>query len=236
MKKRGPTLDEARRGIYLDFEGPADAPPAVLGTLWVSRQGQEPMLRQYVVDGALRPLATPPLAWASLAGELRSLIGRAERQQRVLIGWSGHELRVVETYCPELADTFATHYRDAKVAAKRWARSQPDLRLMKDARKRKHRLAAYEGAIGLERLEAFGPKGAARAIRGARKALEAGVEVEGKRLARWERMLAHNELDCRGTRAVALTVLEDPERIDATDRAGGSRKRSKRSKRSRAHG
>ena len=209
MKTRGPTLDEARRGIYLDFEGTVDESPAVLGTLWVSRQGQEPMLRQYVLDRAMRPVATPPLGSASLAGELRSLLGRAERQHRVLVGWSGHELEVVRVHCPELAPAFEAVYRDAKVPAKAWGRLK-ELKLEKDERKRKHRLSSYEAALGQARSEELGPKEMAKAIRGVRRELDRGAEVvSAHAMRRWQRMLEHNELDLRATRAVALRVCED---------------------------
>jgi len=208
MNIHGPTLDEARRAIFLDFEGETGEPPAVLGTLWVSRQGQEPMFRQHVVDPSLRRLSSPTLVSASLAGQLRSLIGRAERQHRVLVGWSGHELEIVRTWCPELAPAFEALYRDAKAPAKAWGRLT-GFKPEKDGRKRRHRLAAYEVAVGFERDDALGGKEMAEAIRRVRGAIDRGVEPSPKRLARWERMLAHNEQDCRATRAVTLRTLED---------------------------
>lgn len=232
MGKHGPTLEEARRGIYLDFEGASGEAPAVLGTLWVSRQGQEPMLRQYVLDRALRPVAAPPLGFASLAGELRSLLGRAERQHRVLIGWSGHELEIVRAHCPELAPAFEAVYRDAKVPSKAWGRLR-GLKLTKDERKRKHRLSSYEAALGQARSEELGPKQMAKAIRGVRRELDRGAEVVGDpAMLRWQRMLEHNELDLRATRAVALRALED---LAAAEVAEQRRERRSAKKAKRKH-
>lgn len=231
MGTRGPTLDEARRAIYLDFEGATGEPPAVLGTLWVSRLGQEPMFRQVVVDPVLRGLAVGELGSSSLAGQVRSLIGRAERQHRVLVGWSGHELEVVRRWCPDLAPAFETVYRDAKTPAKAWGRLTGQTP-PKDARKRRHRLATYEAAVGFSRDDALGEKDMAKAIRGVRAALEGGGEPGGKRLARWERMLAHNELDCRATRAVALRTLGDLADLESAARpVKGRRKKAKRKRR-----
>lgn len=219
MKTRGPTLDEARRGIYLDFEGAVDESPAVLGTLWVSRQGQEPMLRQHVLDRALRAVVAPPLGSASLVGELRSLIGRAERQHRALIGWSGHELEVVRAHCPELAPAFEAVFRDARVPAKAWGRLT-GLKLKKDERERTHRLSSYEAALGQARSEELGPKQMTKAIRGVRRELDRGAEVVSDHaMRRWQRMLEHNELDLRATRAVALRALEDLTAAEAVERA-----------------
>lgn len=231
MSIHGPTLDEARRAIYLDVEGEADVPPAVVGVLWVSRQGQEPMFRQVVVDPTLRRLASEGLGSSSLAGQIRALIGRAERQHRVLVGWSGHELDVVRAWCPDLAPAFEAVYRDAKKPAKAWGRLTGFVPA-KDARKRRHRLEAYEAAVGFVRDEALGAKDMARAIRGVRAALEDGRDPGPKPRARWERMLAHNELDCRGVRAVTLRVLED---LDAAPPAARPTKKArKRAKRKRA--
>jgi hypothetical protein len=189
------------------------------------------MFRQYVLDRALRPAVAPPLASASLAGELRSLIGRAERQHRVLIGWSGHELEVIETHCPELGPAFAAVYRDAKVPAKAWGRLT-GLKLTKDERGRRHRLASYEVAAGVVRSDAPGPKQMSRAIRGLREAIERdGTGTIGEEVrARWQRMLAHNELDCRGTRTVAMRALEDLEHAGAVTRADDARTRKGKGK------
>jgi hypothetical protein len=233
MSIHGPTLDEAPRAIYLDVEGEADGPPAVVGMLWVSRQGQEPMFRQVVVDPTLRRLAADGLGSSSLAGQIRALIGRAERQHRVLVGWSGHELDVVRAWCPDLAPDFEAVYRDAKTPAKAWARltgSSP----AKDARKRRHRLEAYAAAVGFVRDEALGAKDMAKAIRGVRAALQDGRDPGSTPRARWERMLAHNELDCRAMRAVTLRVLEDLAAAPPAARA--TKKARKGAKRTRAKG
>jgi hypothetical protein len=227
MNIHGPTLDEARRAIFLDFEAETGEPPAVLGTLWVSRQGQEPMFRQYVVDPSLRRLSSPTLVSGSLAGQVRSLIGRAERQHRVLVGWSGHELEVVRAWCPELAPAFEALYRDAKTPAKAWGRLT-GLRPAKDARKRRHRLVAYEAAAGFVRDDALGGKEMAEAIRRVRASIDGGVEPSQKRLARWERMLAHNEQDCRATRAVTLRALEDLAAETAVRPAKGRKKANRK--------
>jgi hypothetical protein len=196
------------------------------------------MFRQVVVDPTLRRLASEGLGSSSLAGQVRSLIGRAERQHRVLVGWSGHELEVVRTWCPDLAAAFEAVYRDAKTPAKTWAR-RSGFSPGKDARKRRHRLEAYEAAVGFVRDEALGAKDMARAIRGVRASVADGVEPSVKRLIRWQRMLVHNELDCRAVHAVTLRVLEDldapPSAAHPTKKAGKSAKRTRaKNKRTRA--
>lgn len=231
MSRIGPTLDEARRGIFLDIEGSADD-PAVLGTLWVSRPGLEPMFRQHLVDPALRPLAVPPLAAASLAAELRSLLSRAERQHRVLIGWGSRPLEVVRRHRPDLAAAFEAVYRDAKIPAKAWGRSNGVI-ARTDGRKRRG-LSTYAPAAGLSGTRALDAAGTAKAIRGARAGLDGGSGVlSPKRAARWAAMLGSNELDCRAIREVTLRALEDLAAVEAAAAAKGSPKGPKKKKKKR---
>ena len=206
--------DEARRAIYLDFEGRKDEPPVLLGTLWVSRQGQEPMLRQYVLDPAFASAAVATgAAQASLAGEIRSLVSRAQRQHRVLVGWSEHEVRIVRACAPELADAFDAYYRDARALARRWRKKvHPEYAVQRDDRGRTHTLAAYLPLTGYAVPPAFEGGRVGKSI----GSLRASMQIKGsfdavstKLQTRWVGVLGHNEHDCRATRAVCLAALDE---------------------------
>ena len=208
------TTDEALRAIYLDVEGRPHEAPVVLGTLWVSRQGQDPMLRRHVVDPAFAPAAVATgLGRSSLHGEIRSLVGRAERQHRVLVGWSEHEVRVVRAFAPEFADAFDDRYRDARALARRWRKKvHPDYEVIRDARGRKHSLTAYLSLVGYD----LPPEHVGGRVGKTIHALREALEVEGsfdavrpKLQARWLEVLGHNEHDLRATRAICLAALDE---------------------------
>jgi hypothetical protein len=205
------TPEQARRAIYLDFEGRKDEPPVILGTLWVSRQGREPTVRQYVVDPAFRSAAKPPIRFSSLAGQLESLLRRAERQHRVLIGWSEHEVRVVQKYCPDLAAPFVSIYRDARRDARVWRSTlHPEIDVPKVGTQPRHRLIVYAAAVGHENPD-LGEKAIGATLRELRARLSSRPfdrQSAGLK-ARWAQVLAHNENDLRATWAVALRVAEE---------------------------
>lgn len=231
------TADEARRAIYLDVEGRKDEPPVLLGTLWVSRQGQEPMLRRYVLDPALGSAAVGAgVGRAAFAGEIRSLVGRAERQHRVLVGWSEHEVRTVRAYAPELADAFDAHYRDARALARRWRkRLHPAYAVPRDDRGRRHTLAAYLPLAGYERAPELAGGRVGKTIRSLREALDAAGTLDAvapKVRSRWIAVLDHNEDDCRATRAVCLAALDELATTELRSRRGRTKhgKRSTRRK------
>jgi len=224
---------EARRAIYLDFEGRPDEAPVLLGTLWVSRQGQDPMLRRHVLDPALASAAVAlGLGRSSLRGEIRSLVSRAERQHRVLVGWSEHEVRVVRAFAPECAEAFDDRYRDARALARRWRKKlHPDYEVLRDARGRKHSLAAYLPLVGYDLPPEYVGGRVGKSIGALRDALEVRGTydaVRPKLQVRWLEVLGHNEHDLRATRAVCLAALDERAGLELRDR----RERKKRGKRS----
>jgi hypothetical protein len=203
---------EARRGIYIDFEGRQTGPPVLLGVLWVSRQRREPRLVRYVVDPGFRSAAAPPRTQVRpLSRAIELLVKRATDQGRLIIGWSSHELDIVQNFCPEMADRFETVYRDSKRVAKRWRSiKQPDLDIERDERKRKHRLDAYAAIFGLPRPMDLGLKDVGMALGRIGSALESSDfgRIADRRKLEWEMILRHNEFDCRATRHVCISGLE----------------------------
>jgi hypothetical protein len=136
------TLVQARHAIYIDFEGRKNEAPAVLGTLWMrSSRSAEPSTLQYVLDRGLARANLPGATATPLPGELNSLLRRCRKQDRVLVGWSLHEVNKVREFVPELADEFDALYRDAKSVAKAWrSLLHPELQPPHEALQPKHRL------------------------------------------------------------------------------------------------
>ena len=63
----------------------------------------------------------------------------------MLVGWSYHELRVVQSYCPAEAEAFQEIYRDARIEARRWrSRLHPELSVYSPEWGPNHSLIKYE--------------------------------------------------------------------------------------------
>jgi hypothetical protein len=208
-------LEQARRAIYVDFEGRKNEEPAVLGTLWMpSSRSLEPTALQYVLEGGLARAKLPGVTPTPLQGELKSLLRRCRKQDRVLVGWSLHEVNKVREFVPELAEAFDALYRDAKSSAKAWRSTlHPDLLPPHEAVQPKHRLTVY--AAWTQCLRDSGEKQIGETIGRLRNAVSAGrsyEELSANLQARWQALLVQNMDDCLMTRDVALHVLEDLER------------------------
>ena len=85
-----------RPAIYLDFEGRADHAPILLGHL-AAGPGDEATIKQVVLDGRFAPAAAASdLEVVDVELIIDRLVLRAESEDRPLIGWSTHEIDVVE--------------------------------------------------------------------------------------------------------------------------------------------
>ena len=113
------TTREAETGIYLDVEGRTDHSPILLGYL-AADPGDEALVSQAVLDSRFAPAAAAHgLEVVDIEVIVDRLVRCAESEDRPLIGWSTHEIDVVERYCPpELARRFRERYVDAKAMAK----------------------------------------------------------------------------------------------------------------------
>jgi len=160
---RALTPTQAARAVTIDFEGLTDHRPVLLGSLWIEGRGTDPariVFRHDHLEKPFRSLA----GVADLAGYHRyesqrsnleraigALVDRAERQRRLIIGWSHHEVQIVREYLPTaLADKFESLYRDAKATARRWttARIQTGQRHRSSER---HTLVQYMDTFGMAR-------------------------------------------------------------------------------------
>lgn len=224
------TAEEADRAIYIHLEGGIGRSPVLLGALWVSRRGQEPMLRQYVLDeGVASAAVATGRSATSLAGELKSMIARAQSQDRVVVGWSERELDAVEEFAPEFSDEFDPRYRDAQALARRWRKKlHPNFNAAANRSGKKHSLARYQVLADYSLRPEFPGRRAAKTI----AEMQGSIERKGsydalsaKLQARWSELLGNNEHACRATRAVCLAALDE---LADLDLSGARTKKSPR--------
>jgi hypothetical protein len=211
------TLEEARRAIYLDFEGRKNESPALLGTLWVPLRRSTPKFLQHALEPSLRTHALDgKLRFAPLRSRILAVLSRAQREDRMLVGWSSYEVKVVRRHCPSQALAFEEIYRDAKIVAKRWrSKLHPELNVHDTEWGPTHTLAKYERFLGIERPEDLGAKEMAESVKRLRKAAERYGSLDdapASTLPHLEHLMEHNRYDCIDTREIALRVLTDLER------------------------
>lgn len=194
---------EARRALYIDFEGRKDKPPVLLG---VQRRGQgaRPFVHQVIVDGVFSPLGGPS---QPLIDAIAGLVRRAERRDRRIVAWSEHELRVVRSLVDmdaDLAARFEARYANARRIAERWRN-----KLYGGDKPETGALAGYLALINYEMpAEAAGGQ-VGDTIESLRPTLERGSAATDRQRERWRRLLEHNRFDCAGMRRLCLRATAE---------------------------
>lgn len=230
------TPDEADNAIYIDFEGRQGEPPVLLGSLYAEGQKRPDqdrlILRHDILDDSLRSLheevPVTPITFAEYRTEVRSLratyadlIGRAHKQDRLIVAWSRHELTASlsdPSISDHVRDELLERFRDGKETAKRWLRAtQPDMRFEPDERKRRNTLARYLELTGYEVPNDFVGGSVGSGIKQVRQGLQRGDGTwddltVGQRRA-WWRILGHNLHDCLGLRHVVRIAAYGMESI-----------------------
>jgi hypothetical protein len=126
---------EANRAIYFDFEGRVNESLAFRGVDYAGS------LQQFVFDPSLAPLVNSSRAAGERVFRRRfsnaieeCWVLPAEREDRRLIAFSEHELRVVHSVLkPELAERIARRFLNARAFAAAWvSRDRADLRKQLD--------------------------------------------------------------------------------------------------------
>ena len=120
--RRAPLLGtmDAQRALYVDYEGFKDRPPTLLGYL----------VNRTLAAGIVEPLFAPchkkrRAEHAALADHrqlVECLVDRAEGENRLVVSWSRHDLRLMEGILQgdELRlGVLGRRYRDARLTARR---------------------------------------------------------------------------------------------------------------------
>jgi hypothetical protein len=198
------TPDEARRALYIDFEGRKDRPPVLLGTThWQSAR----RVHQYLTDQRFTPLGvTDDLEVLSFADSVERILQRAEKHDRPLVAWTIHELDLVERFAPQHLERFRRRYRNGLTIAKYWRNvCHPGDRPAKGD------LVNYLALVGYSVPEAAGPGSAGETIGRIDRSLErdpSGRHLTADQRRRWADLRDHNRHDCAGMRAVCITAAD----------------------------
>jgi hypothetical protein len=134
------TPQEARRGVYLDFEGHLEGPPVLAGRL-IGESDFAWTVFDETFFGAARD-GTERAATGNLGDYLEDLVSLCEKQDRRLICFTEHELDVIRTVGGALFQRACSLYRNTNLLAKQWFTTcQPETytRLKREAAKREFR-------------------------------------------------------------------------------------------------
>ena len=197
---------EARRALYIDFEGEKDKPPVLLGVLRHRGRGAEPYVLQVVVDSDFEPVG-PKVRGFREAVDI--VVLRGEHGDRRIVSWSQHDLEVVRRLGgddPELVARFECRYANALGVAKLWAN-----RLHPGEKPGDGQLVGYLALIGYTVPPDGGPGHVGETIRALRPRLQGGRPLTQAQQRRWGRLLEHNRHDCAGMRAVCLRATRELE-------------------------
>ena len=189
--------EDAKRAIYVDFEGFKDKSPSLIGIL------VEGSLEQVVLDRRLFAAAVASrcrqTSIEAVAGELMT---RCRSEGRRLVGYSQHERRI---FWQHAGIDFFEEYRDGRMIANRWWS-----KCRKGAVRIDNTLKTYLEAIG-------SPMPASLGTGNTTARLHAVIEMLESRLrypdltpcvkAKWRDLLAYNRHDCRGMKKLVSIAV-----------------------------
>ena len=224
-RKNRLTPEEARRALYIDFEGRKDTAPVLLGCAHRAGRGAKPWVWQAVTDPLFEPLtrADDDIELLPLPDAVARILQRAEARDRLIVAWSEHELDVVKEYCPQHLARFEARYVNARTFAVYWrnachAGNKPATR----------DLPTYLALIGYPLPAGAGPGRAGETIRLVGNALAKGEGIAGltvNQRRRWQELRDHNLHDCHGMKKVCVLAAEEvaarsPDALRARDGRG----------------
>jgi hypothetical protein len=208
-RKNRITPEEARRALYIDFEGRKDKAPVLLGCAHRAGRGATPWVWQAVTDPLFEPLtkADDSIELLPLPDAVERILQRAEANDRVIVAWTEHELKIVTKYCPQHLDRFEARFVNARSVAVRWRNACHG-----GTKPKTNKLADYLALIDYDVPDDAGPDRAADTIRIVGKALEKGLGLKGltaNQLGRWRDLRSHNLHDCYGMKKVCVLAAEE---------------------------
>ena len=208
-------MEEARRGIYIDFEGTAVDAPSFLGATWVDGDTQH--FVQYVLEEALWPAAqAKEKCRVSKWEDLKEIKKLSEREGRLIFAWSTHEAVDLEKYAPD-GEWFSSNVINAIPIAKKWKREfYPNVTFPRDPNRPmrgRNRLDRYLELIRYDVPSILGPGNSAKRIRDVRNMLNnkggdySALTSTAK--GKWTKALNHNWHDCDGMRKLLIAIAQE---------------------------
>ena len=225
MRNHPISLDEAKRALYLDFEGPGSSKSAPDPLPLIAGVRCEGQYQATALDPALSTLADRPnVDYMPLDGFLDELLSWAQFEKRRIVFWTSHEknLFIARGYPPGVIGFDAKiptrnhsvlrhHFDEFKENTKRY-RSSTTAKTTKTALRSKAYglLTLIAADLGLPRPNGYGPGYVGKWIRSmveqAKKKDSYDVWSPGVKKAT-TRLLKHNQHDCEATEFVLHYVL-----------------------------
>ncbi len=221
------TPDEARRALYIDFEGGKGKPPALLGCLRRKHIGKT---WQYIADPAFATLAVKDsLEAMTVADVVERILQRAAKHDRRIVAWSNHELDVIRAYCPEHVQAFEARYVNARSLAVRWRN-----RCHAGAKPPSNTLADYQALIGFVVPAGAEAGKVGDTLTSIGKSLALGKtadQLTDNQRRRWTELRMHNASDCAGMREICLVAATEIADHEARHAARPTRRKRRRRRR-----
>lgn len=199
--------EDARRALYIDFEGRKDRPPILLGCTRRNRIRSDLSVWQAIIDPRFESLAQANgLESLTLSDAVERILVRAEAKHRLIVAWSQHELDVVSQYVPEHLERFAARYVNARTLAVRWRNKCHD-----GTRPATNTLADYLELTGYRVPDLAGPGRAGETIGILERVFDAGrsaSDLTDNQRRRWRDLREHNRHDCTGMRSICMIAAD----------------------------
>jgi hypothetical protein len=208
------TAREAKRAVFIDFEGTRKDAPSLLGVYVAGRKS----FSQTVFEQALYPAVSyksPKITWRVKAADpveaLAKLRRTVESRRLRVFAWSPLEQRLILKLSegfPELREFWKGRVENAIPYAKAWQRqAHPDKKLPKKKGRGRNTLDNYRKLVGFEQHSMYGARLVGKRIRGARAGLAAWGRLKtGTQKGYWTNLLIHNRDDCQGMASVMAVV------------------------------
>lgn len=209
---------DAQRAIYIDFEGLGtdDAEPSLLGVLIANTAGA--VFTQYLWDPLLasaRVARKAARTVSSLDEAIEAVVSMAERESRLVVSWSRHEVEMVRRFCaaPLSARLDASHLNALDVV-KPWKKDlYPSFEFNLEQFGGKHPLKEYFRMTGYPLPKELQPPEPARWLRHVLERLQKASgryrDVTPKTKRDWHKLLVYNEHDCRGMFEVVAQAVRE---------------------------
>ncbi len=200
---RSLTRDEARRAIWLDFEGGINKLPSLAGVLV---EGRYSAIILHPDFGSLAK--TRKLVHKSFGDFVGDTLSTASQEERVIAAWSEHELNQMEGFDDGILEAC---YRNANKLVLKFFKNKPTFKKLK--KKIKKADGWYKNKVGLkdllgldyikynypDRLKSFSPSETISRMEG-QLAKHGGnyrrVDTDAKRA--FTQLIGYNEHDCKG--------------------------------------
>lgn len=194
------TKDEAKKGIFIDFEGFEDKPPTLIGVL------VENEFTQIIFDNNLKPAADKKgLITQDAKRYLTNLTQRAKKESRRIFAFSQYENNVFKEFYNINLDPY---YCDVRFIAKKLKTKK-----YRDYELKSRELKKYLEMIGFDRPTHLGEQKSTKRIRDVLTGLQVNKdnyeELTNTQKSKWTNLLKHNKIDVLGMQAIVKEYLKN---------------------------